>query len=94
MLSLIIMTLKKGASNLLNDFSFSSVSDVRVGPGSSDELGACARGLLTRHVLVVTDAEIQALGLLDSALSSSLATRTMLKFACHFIVVLKRKSCL
>ena len=70
MLSLIIMTLKKGASNLLNDFSFSSVSDVRVGSGSSNELGACARGLLTRHVLVVTDAEIQALGLLDSALSS------------------------
>ena len=70
MLSLIIITLKKGASNLLNDFSFSSVSDVRVGVGSSNELGACARGLLTRHVLVVTDAEIQALGLLDSALSS------------------------
>jgi alcohol dehydrogenase class IV len=55
---------------LLNDFSFASVSDVRIGPGSSDELGASVRELSSKHVLIVTDAEILALGLLDSALTS------------------------
>ena len=46
------------------------MSDVRIGPGSSDELGASVRDLSSKHVLVVTDAEILALGLLDSALKS------------------------
>ena len=55
---------------MLNDFSFSSVSDVRIGPGSSDELGASVRELSSKHILIVTDAEILALGLLDSALTS------------------------
>ncbi|MAA54857.1 MAG: alcohol dehydrogenase [Porticoccaceae bacterium] len=54
----------------MNDFSFSSVSDVRIGPGSSDELGASVRELSSKHILIVTDAEILALGLLDSALTS------------------------
>jgi len=46
------------------------VSDVRIGPGSSDELGASVRELSSKHILIVTDAEILALGLLDSALTS------------------------
>ncbi|MAJ87063.1 MAG: iron-containing alcohol dehydrogenase [Cellvibrionales bacterium TMED148] len=54
----------------MNDFSFSSVPDVRIGIGSSSELGACARNLSIKHVLLVTDAEILGLGLLDSALAS------------------------
>ena len=55
---------------MLNDFSFSSVPDVRIGIGNSGELGACARNLSIKHVLLVTDAEILGLGLLDSALAS------------------------
>ena len=55
---------------LLNDFSFSSVPDVRIGIGSSSELGSCARNLSIKHVILVTDAEILGLGLLDSALAS------------------------
>ena len=46
---------------MLNDFSFSSVPDVRIGIGSSSELGACARNLSIKHVLLVTDAEILGL---------------------------------
>ncbi len=46
------------------------MSDVRIGPGSSDELGASVRELSSKHILIVTDAEILALGLLDSALTS------------------------
>ena len=66
---------------MLNDFSFASVSDVRIGPGSSDELGASVRELSSKHVLVVTDAEILALGLLDSALTSLKKKLESLKMA-------------
>ena len=55
---------------MVNDFSFASVSDVRIGPGSSAELGDCALNLRISHALVVTDRDILGLGLLDAALQN------------------------
>ena len=52
------------------DFNFSSVADVRVGAGSSAELGELANKLGLQHALIVTDAGILDCGLLESALDS------------------------
>ncbi|MDE0841182.1 MAG: iron-containing alcohol dehydrogenase [Porticoccaceae bacterium] len=55
---------------MLADFNFASVADVRVGAGSSAELGAMANKLGISHALIVTDAGILKFGLLGPALDS------------------------
>ena len=52
------------------DFNFASVADVRVGAGSSAELGELANKLGLQHALIVTDAGILDCGLLEAALDS------------------------
>ena len=52
------------------DFNFASVADVRVGAGSSAELGELATKLGLQQALIVTDAGILGCGLLEAALDS------------------------
>ena len=54
----------------MNNFVFSTVADVVVGPGTSAQLGDMAVAMGISRVLVVTDAGIVQFGLLDKALES------------------------
>jgi alcohol dehydrogenase class IV len=54
----------------MNNFVFSTVADVVVGPGTSAQVGDMAVAMGISRVLVVTDAGIVQFGLLDKALQS------------------------
>ena len=54
----------------MNNFVFSAVADVVVGPGTSAQVGDMAVAMGISRVLVVTDAGIVQFGLLDKALQS------------------------
>ena len=54
----------------MNNFVFSTVADVVVGPGTSVQVGDMAVAMGIRRVLIVTDAGIVQFGLLDKALQS------------------------
>ncbi|MGB2002194.1 MAG: iron-containing alcohol dehydrogenase, partial [Porticoccaceae bacterium] len=54
----------------MNDFLFSTVSDVLSGAGTSGQLGELAAGLGIQRALVVTDPGIIQFGLLDAAVDS------------------------
>ena len=54
----------------MNDFLFSTVSDVLSGGGTSGQLGELAAGLGIQRALVVTDPGIIQFGLLDAAIDS------------------------
>ena len=51
----------------MNEFTFSTVADVLVGPGTSAQLGAMARGMGITRALLVTDPGIVQFGLLENA---------------------------
>jgi alcohol dehydrogenase len=55
---------------LSNEFLFSTVSDVLVGPGTAGQLGEMALSLGMERALVVTDPGIIKFGLLDSGVDS------------------------
>lgn len=52
----------------MNHFKYSSVADVLVGPGTSDQLADLCKSLGIRRALIVTDPEIIKFGLLEAAL--------------------------
>ena len=54
----------------MNNFVFSTVADVVVGPGTSVQVGDMAVAMGISRVLIVTDAGIVQFGLLDKALQS------------------------
>jgi len=54
----------------MNNFLFSTVSDVLSGPGTSEQLGELAAGLGIGRALLVTDPGIIQFGLLDAAADS------------------------
>lgn len=54
----------------MSNFHFSTVSDVVVGPGASEQLGEMAVGLGIKRALIVTDPGIIQFSLLDSATTS------------------------
>ena len=51
----------------MNEFLFSTVSDLLVGPGTSGQLGDMASGMGIKRALVVTDPGIVQFGLLEDA---------------------------
>lgn len=51
----------------MNEFLFSTVSDLLVGPGTSGQLGDMASGMGIKRALVVTDPGIMQFGLLEDA---------------------------
>jgi alcohol dehydrogenase len=51
----------------MSDFIFSAVSDVLLGPGTSNQLGDMANGMGIKRALIVTDPGIIQFGLLDGA---------------------------
>ena len=51
----------------MNEFTFSTVADVLVGPGTSAQLGDMARGMGITRALLVTDPGIVQFGLLENA---------------------------
>lgn len=52
----------------MNHFKYSSVADVLVGPGTSDQLAGLCKSLGIRRALIVTDPGIIKFGLLEAAL--------------------------
>ena len=52
----------------MNHFKYSSVADVLVGPGTSDQLADLCKSLGIRRALIVTDPGIIKFGLLEAAL--------------------------
>ena len=52
----------------MNHFKYSSVADVLVGPGTSDQLADLSKSLGIRRALIVTDPGIIKFGLLEAAL--------------------------
>ena len=52
----------------MNHFKYSSVADVLVGPGTSDQLADLCKSLGIRRALIVTDPGIVKFGLLEAAL--------------------------
>ena len=54
----------------MTDFSFNTTPQMIFREGAAAELGAFAKGIVGARVLVVTDATIRSLGLLDEALAS------------------------
>lgn len=54
----------------MSNFLFSAVSDVLLGPGTSDQLGDMANGMGIKRALIVTDPGIIQFGLLDGAADS------------------------
>lgn len=52
------------------DFLFQTPANLRVGPGSSREVGGILSGMGAKRVLVVTDAGVQRAGLLEGVLAA------------------------